>query len=166
MGIFSQIFGGTTNKKANSAAAEELLRQAAAQRAEQEEKKEQAMAEELAGKLPKMLEGAAKMFEREVPESGDMRDTGVCFAIPGRFVQKWFIIVSNGYSEPANRRLMISAEFPDDDRYERPMAGYIMSECLLRGTKQEIIDYLGTQECVDEIVKAVARLDKAVKNHD
>ena len=166
MSIFSQFFGEVTNKKPDKATAEELQRQRAAQIAEQEKEKEQVLAEDLASKLPKMLEGAAKMFESNVPESGQMKDTGICFGIPDRFVKKWFIIVSNAYSEPANRRLMISAEFPNDDRYERPMAGYVMSEYLMRGTKQEILDYLATRECVDEIVKSVARLDKSVRNHD
>ena len=161
MGIFSQFFKKPINKNS-----EEAARIAAAQIAEQEKKEEQALAEGLANKLPKICESAAKVFDRDVTGSGQMKDVGICFGLADMFVKRWYLIAGISYSDPSHRVLTVAAEFPDDNRYARPMAGYTMSVRIFTGTKQEILDYLVSQECINELVKTIPHIDKSVKNHD
>lgn len=141
MGIFSKLFKNPTNK-------------------------EQALSEDLANKLPKMLEGAVAIIKRDVTENDENKGVNIKFNIPGRFAKEWFFSVIRSGMDPSKYVLKIGAQFPDDDRYERSMSDYVMYVQIFTGTKQEIIDYLATPECREKIVSSVANIDKSVKNHD
>ena len=156
MSIFSQLFRGKTNNGVRTYCKESQ------ENIENKSIREDTKRKQIAD-LPKILANTAKVLESVM---GDKDKINIRIEIPDRFVKSWFFTVRCTESDHSEYSLMLSAEFPDDDRYARPMAGYSMSVYMFTGTKQEIIDYLISRKGIEEVAESIDHLDRSVEKHE
>lgn len=167
MGIFSRLLKKSVDKKQNVTVEKHFAKSESPRSSEQEKRPELDLVSDITRKFQNMLKGTSEIINEHVPESGKMRDIIIMFNTVGGFVKEWRLTISGRPdAESTVRVLSLSALFPDDDRYVRPMSGYMTSQYIFTGTKQELLDYLTLPECAENIIHIAIRLDESVKNHD
>lgn len=105
----------------------------------------------------KTREVLAERTEMEVPENGKFSSISVSFKIPDT-QNKAKVIIGHDEIEPKNlRRLSVGVHRESSDR--------LTSSYILKGTKQEILDYLKDPKSQDELIKVVGQLSESVDKH-
>ncbi len=107
--------------------------------------------------ISKSREYLAQRAEREVPENGMFTRLFVAFDIP-ETQNEAIIAIEHDEKEPkTQRRLSIGVHNQYSDR--------MFSNYVLKGTKQEIIDYLNNKENQESIKTTVSSLSSKVDDY-
>jgi len=104
---------------------------------------------ELAEKCTELLKDAA---ERQVPENDKFRKLFAAFYIPNSQFEVW-ISASHDEIQPKNmRRISVEVHHKNSDKF--------FSQYIYKGTKKEILNFLGSKNSQKTILEAVEQLHK------
>lgn len=106
------------------------------------------------------LRHALPVLNKHVPEYGLLKSPiRILFEVEGCFIRRCSFIIHPDYSDQmTHRRLSIAAQFPGEGRE--------MSLELRNGTKADLLCYLATNACVEQVVSSILELDAAIRIHD
>ena len=99
----------------------------------------------------------AQKTEKEVPENGQFRKIFVAFDVPNTQNEAVLSIEHDLKNPKIQRRLFIGVHHQNRDR--------LFSNMLLRGTKQEIIDYLNSEDNQELVKTLTAHLSDKVDEY-
>ncbi len=105
----------------------------------------------------RMCEVLSQRAEREVPQNGKFSKISVSCAIP-ETQNKARVIIEHDPIEPKNlRRLSVASFRMGSDR--------LVSSYILKGTKQEIIDYINSPVCAQKVSQLASQLSDSVDKY-
>lgn len=107
--------------------------------------------------IRKTLEAMTLSVQKNVPQQGAFRQVGVRYQYPGnRF--KGMLYVEEDRLQAGSCRLVAAMYRIGEDRQ--------VSNYLMKGTKEEILDYLKAEKTVSELIGVFAHLKKKVEGLD
>ncbi len=107
--------------------------------------------------MRRLCEVLSKRTENEVPENGKFSPISVSFSIPQTNNKAKAIVEYDALAPKNLRRLSIASHHANSDR--------LISTYILRGTKQEIIDYLNNPQNQKKLIKLAGELSDSVNEY-
>lgn len=107
--------------------------------------------------MNRLCEVLSERTENEVPENGKFAPISVSFSIPQTNNKAKAIVEYDALAPKNLRRLSIASHHVNSDR--------LISTYVLRGTKQEIIDYLNNPQNQKKLVKLAGELSDSVDEY-
>ena len=116
---------------------------------------------ELRKDLPLLLSRIADEVEKNVPESGAFRSVRYSFSVCGKYwIKEAYVSVEAKLREGIEaKHITVSCPFPDD-------ASRIMSHYYSKASKEEVLNWLRSEEGCAEILGSILQLDESIRNHD
>ena len=107
--------------------------------------------------MNRLCEVLSERTENEVPENGKFSPISVSFSIPQTNNKAKAIVEYDALAPKNLRRLSFASHHANSDR--------LISTYVLRGTKQEIIDYLNNPQDQKKLVKLAGELSDSVDEY-
>jgi len=118
----------------------------------QGEKKPLSLEERLDKLFAKCKEAFVSELDRRLPQNGTFAQIGTALKIPGTNNVAILIISADSEDPKEKRNLQVGVKHQNSDR--------LISNYILNGTKQEIIDYLSNKKNDEEIKFLIKTLSK------
>ena len=107
--------------------------------------------------MNKTMELISQRAEKEVPENGKFAPIAVSFQIPETNNKAKVIVAYDEINPKDFRRLAVGVQHKNSDR--------LTMNYILKGTKQEAIDYLNNSDSKNEIRKLIEYLSKKTDDY-
>ncbi len=107
--------------------------------------------------MNRLCEVLSERTENEVPENGKFSPISVSFSIPQTNNKAKAIVEYDALAPKNLRRLSIASHHANSDR--------LISTYILRGTKQEIIDYINNPQNQKKLIKLADELSDSVNEY-